>query len=246
VIAATGVNIIVPTDVLLQGQRLTLPMTFTTASGPRDDLLIDGSIDEPGMGLLGRNGRFTAGYKEGQATIRVRFGLAPQHHQATVIQIGAERVPPTETEGGRGSDIPDILLCGDIAPGMEEFPPEQRTLPGGEEYTTIIEDPLFPQVVWINPQSKESMRVRRARGGSSGVSSIASRNFVHFVALKCFEVLKRLHVRQSLRGRTVTEYEFIQLAAFAEMECAAFIDAAWVMSDDMLTKAEGTSGQQGD
>jgi hypothetical protein len=51
-------------------------------------------------------------------------------------------------------------------------------------------------------------------------------------------VLKRLHVRQALRGRTVTEYEFIQLAAFAEIECANFIDAAWEMSDTLLSREE--------
>src|SRR5262249_23483964 len=100
--------------------------------------------------------------------------------------------------------------------------------------------------VWINPTSKESMRVRRNRGGSSGVSSVASKNFVHFVALKCFDVLKRLHVRQALRGRTATEYEFIQFAATAEIECADFIDAAWEMSDDLLSRREAGSEQQGD
>ena len=127
---------------------------------------------------------------------------------------------------------------------MEEFPPEQRTLPGGEEMPTIIEDPLFPNVVWINPRSKESMRVRRERGGSSGVSGIGTKNFVHFVALKCFDVLKRLHVRQALRGQTVTEFQFTQLAAFAEVECANFIDAAWEMSDELLSRGESNASQQ--
>lgn len=238
VLAATEVSIGLPSDILLQGQRIKLALTFQTSNGPRDDLLVDGAIDEPGMGLLGRHGRFTAGYKEGQATIRVRFGATPHQQRATVIQIGAERVPPPDSEGSRGSDIPDILLCGEEALGMEDFPEEQRTLPGGEELPTIIEDPLFPNVVWINPTSKESIRVRRSRGGPSGVGSIASKNFMHFVALKCFDVLKRLHVRQALRGRTVTEYEFIQLAAFAEIDCADFIDAAWEMSDQLLSRAE--------
>jgi hypothetical protein len=66
---------------------------------------------------------------------------------------------------------------------------------------------------------------------------------MHFVALKCFDVLKRLHVRQALRGRTVTEFEFIQLAAFAEIECADFIDAAWEMSDQLLSRAENVGVQ---
>lgn len=243
IVTATDVSVLVPAEILLQGQVLNLPITFTTPSGPRNDLLIDGSIDEPGMGLLGRSGRFTAGFKEGQATIRIRYGNSPQHQRTTVIQIGPERVPPTDSKGARGSDIPEILLCGDEAPGMDDFPPEQRTLPGGEELPTIIEDPLFPHVVWINPTSKESMRVRRNRGGSTGVSSIGTRNFAHFVALKCFDVLKRLHVRQALRGRTVTEYEFIQLAAFAEIECANFIDAAWELSDELLAKSEAFNPQ---
>jgi hypothetical protein len=240
VIPATDVDITIPAEVLLQGQRLKLSVTFHTLNGPRDDLLIDGAIDEPGMGLLGRHGRFTAGFKEGQATIRVRFGSAPQHQRATTIHIGSERVPIPDSEVSRGTDIPDILLCGEEAPGMEEFAVEQRTLPGGEELPTIIEDPLFPNIVWINPTSKESTRVRRSRGGPSGVGSIASKNFMHFVALKCFDVLKRLHVRQALRGRTITEFEFIQLTAFAEIECADFIDAAWEMSDQMLGRAEAS------
>ena len=55
-------------------------------------------------------------------------------------------------------DIPDILLCGDEAPGFDDYPEEQRTLPGGAEFPTIIEDPLFASVVWINPKSKELAR----------------------------------------------------------------------------------------
>jgi hypothetical protein len=74
-----------------------------------------------------------------------------------------------------------------------------------------------------------------------GVGSIVSKNFMHFVAFKCFDVLKRLHVRQALKDRTVTEYEFIQLAAFAEIECADFIDAAWELSDQLVGKVEAGS-----
>jgi len=245
VTVTTDVNIVVPEEVLLQGQRVKLTITFQTNNGPRDDLLIEGTIDEPGMGLLGRHGRFTAGFKQGQATIRVRFGPNPESQRVALVQIGDVRIP-AKGEGTHGSDIPEILLCGDTVPGMEEFPEEQRTLPGGEEFPTIIEDPLFPNVVWINPTSKEAMRVRRMRGGSSGVASISSKTFMHFVALKCFDVLKRLHVRQALRGQTVTEFQFIQLAAFAEMECAGFIDAAWEISDQLVSRSEASIGQQSD
>jgi hypothetical protein len=44
--------------------------------------------------------------------------------------------------------------------------------------------------------------------------------------------------RQALKDRTVTEYEFIQLATFAEIECADFIDAAWELSDQLVGKVE--------
>lgn len=242
VIPATDVSVIMPEEALLQGQRTKLQITFQTANGPRDDVLIDGTIDEPGMGRLGRNGRFTAGSKEGQATVRIKFGASAQAHRVVVVHIGPDRVPPIESQGNRGSDIPEILLCGDKVPGMEEYPEEQRTMAGGEELPTIIEDPLFPNVVWINPTSKESMRVRGGRG-STGVGRISSKNFMHFITLKCFEVLKRLHVRQALRGRTVTEFEFIQSAAYAEIECADFIDAAWEMSEELLNRAEANGVQ---
>jgi hypothetical protein len=236
-VSSQDVHIRVPEEPLLQGQRIKLAITFQTPDGPAEDVLIDGTVDEPGMGILGRHGRFTAGMKEGQATVRVRFGSDPQDQRAETIQVGPQRMPP-EHAGQRGSDIPEILLCGEAAPGMEEYSEEQRTLPGGEEFPTIIEDPLFPNVVWINPNSKEATRVRRSRGGPSGVGSIVSKNFMHFVALKCFDVLKRLHVRQALKDRTVTECEFIQLAAFAEIDCADFIDAAWELSDQLVGKVE--------
>lgn len=236
IIAAVGAVIGVPEDVLLQGQRVKIPVTFQTANGPRDDALIDGSIDEPGMGLFGRSGRFTAGYKEGQATIRVRFSANPSHQSAAVAQIGTDRIQTNE--GSQGSDIPEILLCGEPAPGTEELPDAQRTVAGGEEMPTIIEDPMYPSVVWINPTSREAMRVRGGRGGPTGIGSISSKTFMHFVALKCFDVLKRLHVRQAIRGQSVTEFQFTNAAANAEMECANFIDAAWELSDDLTSRAE--------
>jgi hypothetical protein len=136
VVKADGLDVLVPDDVLLQGQKLKLAITFRTREGPRDDLLIDATIDEPGMGLLGRAGRFTAGLKEGQATVRVRFGASPEQQAVGVLTIGPERVPITGQGGGEGSDIPEILLCGDEAPGMEEYEPSSRTHLGGENYPT--------------------------------------------------------------------------------------------------------------
>jgi hypothetical protein len=239
VVSANAVDITPPDEPLLQGQRVKLPILFRTDEGPRDDLLVEANVDEPGMGLIGRGGRFTAGLREGQATVRVRFGPAPAQQTAAAIQIGPERVRITGQGGG--SDIPEILLCGEEAPGMEEYPPSQRTHAGGEEQPTIIEEPQFRNVVWINPSSKEAMRVRGSRGGPSGVGGIATATFMHFVALKCFDILKRLYVRQQIRDRTVSETEFVQLSALAEVDCANFIDAAWELSD-ALVRVGGADG----
>ena len=54
------------------------------------------------MGLLGRHGRFTAGYKQGQATVRIRFGPNPTDQRSFVIQVGADQIRTPENEGSRG------------------------------------------------------------------------------------------------------------------------------------------------
>lgn len=235
---AHGVEVGVPDEPLLQGQRIKLPVTFHTPDGPMDDALIEASVLEPEMGRIGRHCRFTAGVTEGNATLRVRFGPDDSDFQDAVIPIGSERVPPPEGRGDHGSDVPEILFCGDPAPGMEDYPEDQRTIPGGPEFPTIIESPLFPNIVWINHSSKEAMRVRQSTGGSTGVGRVASKTFIHFVALKCFDILKRLHIRQQISDTMVTEYQYMQFAVYAEMECADFVDAAWELSDELLSKAE--------
>ena len=225
-----------PSESLMQGERRQLRFTFETDDGPLDEALIDAEVLESEMGRIGRHGLFTAGLQEGDSTVRVRFGAASHEFRDYKVSIGAERVPPPEGTGEHGTDVPEILFCGDEAPGMAEYPPEQRTVPGGPELPTIIEDPLFPNVVWINSSSKEAVRVRRSGGGSSGVGKVTSRTFMHFVALKCFDILKRLHVRQQIAGGPITEYQYMQYAAEAEMECAEFIDAAWELGDKMVTR----------
>ncbi|HEV3204781.1 MAG TPA: hypothetical protein VGY77_10370 [Gemmataceae bacterium] len=90
------------------------------------------------------------------------------------------------------------LLCKTPVPGMEEFPVDERTHHGGSYYPTINEEPLFENVVWINQFSKEATRVRQGRGGSSGMSGFLTKTFGQFLALKCFDILKRLWVRQKV------------------------------------------------
>jgi hypothetical protein len=186
------------------------------------------------MGKVGRHGRFTAGMREGEATVRVRYGPDAADYRDLVLAIGPDRVP-SEGQGGKGADIPLILLCGEPAPGMEEYPEDARSIPPGPNYPTIVEDrALFPGIVWLNPNSKEAERVRTSVGSSSGVVGLETKTFTHFVALKCFEILKRLYIRQQIAGTTVTEDQYMQAAAYAELECADFIDAAWDLSDQIL------------
>lgn len=233
---ATDVSLLLPADSLKQGEKKQLSVTFSTDFGPLDEALVDATVLEPEMGMIGRHGRFTAGKNEGNATIRIKYAGGATEFRDFILQIGPDAIPPPDGQGDEGSDVPDILLCGDQAPNMAEFPPERRTMPGGPEYPTIIEDPLFPNIVWINPNSKEALRVRKSRGGPSGVARVTSATFMQFVALKCFDILKRLYVRQQIAGGTITEYEYMQLAAEAEIECADFIDAAWGLSDELLRK----------
>ena len=233
---ATDVDMEIPGEPLLQGQRLKLNITFQTPDGPIDDALVDGQVQDPSFGAIGRHGRLTAAKKEGNACVRIRYGPDSSAYRDFSIAVGPDSVPPREGTGDTGSDVPEILLCGDIAPGTEDYPPERQTIPGGPEYPTIIEDPLFRSIVWINHNSKEATRVRRGAGGSSGLGKITNRTFLHFVALKCFEILKRLRVRQQIAQDFVTEYMYMQYAAQAEMDCAGFIDDAWEMTDQLLSR----------
>lgn len=120
---------------------------------------------------------------------------------------------------------------------MAELPPNQRTHHGGVDFPTIIEEPQFPNVVWLNHRSGEAARVRKSMGTPKGLGGIGNKTFAQFMALKCFEVLKRLHVRQQIKDAAVTEAQFLQYAAHAEMECVTFIDAAWEASEAIFKKA---------
>lgn len=248
VVVATGAEIReLPARLLLQGEEIPLRMVFNTKRGSRADLLVeartdlavDAEVDEPLMGRVDRYGVFTAGGQEGTATIRVRFGARPTDTTVGVLQIGPNRVPPRPRKSGgeRGSDVPIILLCGVEAPGMEQFPEQSRTIPPSELYPTIIDyEPAFEDnVIFINPDSKESQQMRSGRGGRRGVAGIGSDLFSQFLALKCFEILKRLYVRQLIPG-VATETEFRNAFAEAELRCAPFVDRAFEIAHGLEPK----------
>jgi len=178
VAACSGVDLVGPEEPLLQGQRTEILYSFRARSGYRDDLLLDATTDESGLGKISRNGIFTAGYREGVATIRVRYGPGPLDHTSLAITVGPE-IMPLRRRGG-GGDIHLILMCGTEAPGMETYPADQRSHPGRELYPTIIEEPQFSNVVWLNHRSKEAIRAGRPRGGPTGVRGIATLTFYQF------------------------------------------------------------------
>ena len=237
---ATDVEADVPPEPLKQRQTVSLPLIFQTDDGPLQDAIIEAHVLEAGSGAIGRKGRFKAGDIAGPATVRVRYGQAKDQYRDFVIEVSNERMPEPEGKSGDGGDVPLILFCGDEAPGKEDLPLNQRTILGGPELPTIIEDPTFPSVVWINDSSKEAIRVRKSKGGSSGVGRVTSRNFFHFVALKCFDILKRLWIRQRIAGKSITEYQYITYAMEAELDCADFVDAAWDLSEQLVRNPGAT------
>jgi len=235
-VTCTGANIIgIPDRLLLQGEHLSIKVTYTTEGGSRDDLLHDASVDEIGMGRISRNGAYVAGSQEGTATLRVRWGGNQIDTASAATRIGSERVPPRRGTGGdAGGEIPLILLCGTSVPGMEHYPLEQRTIPPSEHQPTIVDfDPVFENanVIFINPDSKESVQARRGKGGRKGMAGIATETYCQFIAMKCFEILKRLWVFEPVREAPLTGVQFRERFATAEMECAPFIEDAYKIAE---------------
>jgi hypothetical protein len=238
-ISCSGADVLGVDRLLLQGERVHVKVGFHTPDGPREDLLLEGWVDETDRGRLSRGGVFTAAREEGPVTLRVRFGPKAGDVAAYKMHIGQDALPPRQRGGGEGGgNIPYILLCSTEAPGMGDLPVAQRTHHGGEHYPTIIEEPPFEDVVWINPDSKESSRVRLGRGGTKGSAGIGTKTFTQFVALKCFDILKRLKVRQELHGTAVTEIQFRDRFAMAEIACADFIDEAYEIAGKLAADSE--------
>ncbi len=245
IVKATGAEIReIPSRLLLQGEAVPLRIIFQTERGPRGDvliearadLLVDAEVDEPLMGRVDRYGVFTAGGHEGTATVRVRFGPTVNEAAVASLRVGSDRVQksPAKKGGGDGPDVPVILLCGKEAPNMEEYPPDQRTILPSEQWPTIIDyDPLYEPTIFINQDSRESFQVRKGRGGPRGAAGIGSEIFLQFLAIKCFEILKRLYVQQSFGEASTTVLQFRQAFAEAETSCAPFIDKAFEIAREM-------------
>lgn len=232
----------VPDRLLFQRERLPLTVDFLTGDGDvRSDLLLEASVDEEGMGRVNRYGVATAGNREGTLTARFRFAEETDATVAAPLLVGTEEMPRPPRKGDDGGDVPMILLCGTEAPGMDDYAPDQRTISASSHEPTIIDFyPEFEHVIFLNPDSRESIQVRRGPG-RTGVVGISTATYLQFLALKCFEILKRLKVRQAVREQMVGELEFRQQFALAEQDCAGFIEAAFDMAKDLASGGNGGS-----
>lgn len=230
----------VPDRLLLQRERVPLTVDLLTEEGDvRSDLVLEASVDEERMGRVNRYGVVTAGNREGSVTVRFRFARATDATVAATLQIGAEEMPRPPRKGEEGGDVPIILLCGTEAPGMDDYAPDQRTIQPADHEPTIIDFyPEFEHVIFLNPDSRESIQVRATGGGRAGMMGIFNQTYLRFLALKCFEILKRLKVRQALRSQMVGELEFRQQFALAEQDCAGFIELAFSMAKDLASGTE--------
>jgi len=131
VLPVSSVEVRGPAEDLKQGQRHQLDLTAITGRFRAGNLVYETSVDEPGMGQLGRAGVFTAGGIPGIATARVRYGPRTQDSATCSIRIGDERVERPGSHGG--GDIPKILMCGTIVDDRDEITPRSSTMtPSGK------------------------------------------------------------------------------------------------------------------
>ncbi len=237
----TSVDLKPPARRLRQGERAKVEAAANTSGGVLvRDLLYETYVEETEMGRFGRSGVFTAGRIPGTATACVRFGASENKVARCSVEIGEEAVP--RRGGPEGPDIPMILLCRTPAPGREDWPTDQRTHEGGADHQTIIEgEPVWqgpPEIIWINQWSKESVKVRSGRG-PSGVIGLDNNTFFDYLVLKCFEILRRLVVRQDLADdETLGYYDFILRLSEAETRTAPFIDAGFALARRLVQGVE--------
>ena len=233
VISIEKLEILAPNHILKQGEKIQLDIRAEDTDGVLvSGLFFEAHVSDNHMGKINRQAKFTAGGVKGKITVGIKWGEKENQISTCAIEIGEEKIEPLVSGGNSG--IPYILMCGTPAPGREEFPTEQRTHPGGEDYPTIIDfEPIWEDVVWINHTSKEALKVRSRGSRPLGVKT---KTFQEFIALKCFEVLKRLIVREQTGDEKKTTTEFIEAMSRAEMEASDFLDAAYDLVEELTNK----------
>lgn len=230
-----------PPGLLKQGEIVQLGIRAEATDGsPVQGAVWEFSVDELDLGRVGRTGVFSAGRVEGPAIVQVKYGQTDEAISQAKVVVGPEKV---ERQPPNRGDIPLLLLCGTTAPGREDLPEGQRTHPPGAEYPTIIDfDPQWENVVWLNLQSPEAHKVRQSKGGTSGATKITAKVVYQFLALKCFEVLRRLKVRQLYEDQQVTANEFLRAMSEVETGAAGFLDATYKLVDNLMDDSDDLGG----
>jgi hypothetical protein len=236
--AVPDATIEAPDRELKQGEIVQLDiLALDENAKPIHGAIYEIGLDELDLGRVGRTGVFTAGGESGAATIHLKF--SSERESTCKVTVGPEKIernPPSPR-----SDIPLLLLCGTTAPGREDLPEAQRTWPPSPSYPTIIDyEPQWENVVWINLQSPEAEKVRGSRG-PTGAMGIKNRTVYQFLALKTFEVLRRLKVRQEFEEKQAYGTEVLQVMSQMEVDAAAFLDKAYKIVDEMLEGVELSS-----
>ncbi len=220
-----------PDRELKQGESLQLGISaLDEQAKPVQGAVYEFSVDELDLGRIGRTGMFTAGGAEGTVTVSLKYSQKPA--ATCKVNIGSDKVerPPPPPR----SDVPLLLLCGTPAPEREDLPESQRTYPPGPSFPTIIDfDPQWENIVWINLESAEAQKVRGSRG-PTGAMGIRNRTVYQFLALKTFEVLRRLKVRQEFEDKQGTGLQFLQVMSQAEIDAAPFLDKAYEIVERMI------------
>ncbi len=227
-----------PGRALKQGEVVQLDILAIGADAhPVRGAVYETLVDELDLGRVGRTGMFTAGGVEGTGTVRFKYSATSA--AACQVVVGPdkiEREPPKPR-----SDMPLLLLCGTLAPGREEFPESQRTFPPGPQYPTIIDFyPEWEDVVWINLESAEAQKVRGSRG-PTGAIGIRTQTVYQFLALKAFEVLRRLKVKQEYEEKQASGIEFLRAMSETEIDAAPFLDKAYDVVEKMVEGFESIS-----
>ena len=99
----------------------------------------------------------------------------------------------------------------------------------------ITDEPQWEDVVWLNMMSAEAQKVRGSRG-PTGAMGIRTQTVYQFLALKTFEVLKRLKVKQEFEEKSGTGIEFLQVMSQTEIDAAPFLDKAYEIVDRLMAE----------
>ncbi len=68
------------------------------------------------------------------------------------------------------------------------------------------------------------------------MAGIGTKTFAQFLALKCFDILKRLRVFQEAQNSPLTPLQYRQYFAQAEQDCAPFIESAYRIAAEMANE----------